>query len=213
MLKLKKFIFNTFQENTYLLWNETTNDAVIIDPGVLTGTEENQLAEVIRSEKLNIKYLLNTHCHLDHIFGNAFVKKNYRCEFIAPEKDTPLLKELTEHAEMFGIKAKPSPEPDKYLREDLVLLLGDIKIKSVFTPGHTPGEFCFYFESENICISGDVLFKEGIGRTDLWGGNYQTLITSIKEKLFTLPDDVIVYPGHGEKTTIGYEKLHNPFLT
>ena len=213
MLKLKIFIFNPFQENTYLLWDDKTKEAVIIDPGVSDANEETELENFILTEKIKVKYLLNTHCHVDHIIGNAFVKEKYNCKFYTPQNDIPLLEQLPEQTEKFGLNKKKSPLPDQYLSENLTLTIGNINISMLFTPGHTPGEFCFYFEQEKICISGDVLFREGIGRTDLWGGNYQTLITSIKEKLFTLPDDVIVYPGHGDKTTIGYEKIHNPFLT
>jgi glyoxylase-like metal-dependent hydrolase (beta-lactamase superfamily II) len=113
---------------------------------------------------------------------------------------------------MFGVEIKDPPKPDRYLSEVLVFTLNQSEISFIFTPGHTPGEFCLYLEKEKILISGDVLFKEGIGRTDLWGGNYATLINSINTKLLILPSNVRVYPGHGEETTIGYEKVHNPFL-
>ncbi len=213
MLKLKIFVFNPFQENTYLLWDDNTKEAVIIDPGVSNIEEEMELERFVLINDLNIKYLLNTHGHVDHIVGNAFIKEKYNCKFYAPEKDIPLLEQLPEQTEKFGLNKKESPKPDEYLNQNLTLSLGESDISMLFTPGHTPGEFCFYFAKEKICISGDVLFKEGIGRTDLWGGNYQTLLSSIKKKLFTLPDEVTVYPGHGDKTTIGYEKNNNPFLT
>ncbi len=213
MIKLQKFTFNPFQENTYIIWDEQTLDAVIIDPGCISPDEENTLSNFIGTEKLNVKHLINTHCHIDHVLGNAFVKEKYRCDFYVPELDVPLLSKVVEQGKMFGMEVVESPKPDKFITEDLFLQLGESKIQFIFTPGHTPGEYCLYFESDNICISGDVLFKEGIGRTDLWGGNYQTLLNSIQEKLFVLPDEVKVYPGHGDATTIGHEKSHNPFLT
>ncbi len=213
MIKLQKFTFNPFQENTFILWDETTLEAAIIDPGCISADEENTLSNFISLEKLNVKHLINTHCHIDHVLGNAFVKEKYGCKFYAPELDVPLLEKVIEQGKMFGMEVIQSPNPDEFITEDLILKLGELKIQFIFTPGHTPGEYCIYFESEKICISGDVLFKEGIGRTDLWGGDYQTLITSIQEKLFVLPDEVKVYPGHGDATTIGHEKSHNPFLT
>ena len=213
MLKIKIFVFNPFQENTYLLWDANTKEALVADPGISNEQEEIEFSGFITQQELKVKYLLNTHCHIDHIIGNSFVKEKYGCKFYAPQKDIPLLQQLPEQTEMFGLNRKDSPMPDEYLEKDLILTLGESKINMIFTPGHTPGEFCFYSKEDKICISGDVLFKEGIGRTDLWGGNYQTLISSIQEKLFILPDDVKVYPGHGEQTSIGHEKNNNPFLT
>jgi glyoxylase-like metal-dependent hydrolase (beta-lactamase superfamily II) len=212
MMNLHKFIFSPFSENTYIIWDNIKQDAAIIDPGCYNENEENQLDSFIVSNGLNIKYLINTHCHIDHIFGNAYVKKQYNPIFLIPELDLPLLKMGIEQAKMYGVELKPSPEPDEFLTENFVINLGDNSPKFLFTPGHTPGEYCIYFEKEKICITGDVLFFESIGRTDLWGGNFDTLISSIKNKLFTLTDDTIVYPGHGDKTSIGYEKENNPFI-
>ncbi len=128
------------------------------------------------------------------------------------ELDLPLLENVAEQAKIFGIKIKLSPPPDKFITEDLVLSLGKSDLIFLFTPGHTPGEYCILLKDENICISGDVIFFQGIGRTDLWGGDYETLINSIKSKLFTLHENTHIYPGHGEKTNIGYEKINNPFF-
>lgn len=212
MLKIKRFVFSPFLENTYVIWDEENNSAAVVDPGCLSEDEENQLADFIESEKLKINYLLNTHCHIDHVFGNAFVKNKYDVPYYAPEKDVFLIDMLPVLSKEYGIEMKYSPNPGNYITEDTDLKIGNIQIKFLFTPGHTPGEFCLYFEKDKICITGDVLFKEGIGRTDLWGGNYKTLISSIENKLFSLPDDVEIFPGHGESSTIGYEKAHNPFL-
>lgn len=212
MLKLHKFTFNPFQENTYLIWDDLTREATVIDPGCSNQIEENEIRSFITENSLNIRYLINTHCHIDHVLGNKFIKDKYNCEFYAPELDIPLLKNMVEQAKMFGIQINPSPLPDNYINEDLKLMIGNSEASFLFTPGHTPGEYCIIFQNEHICISGDVLFLEGIGRTDLWGGDYETLLRSIRHKLFTLRDEFLVYPGHGDNTKIGYEKSHNPFL-
>ncbi|MCB0730483.1 MAG: MBL fold metallo-hydrolase [Ignavibacteriae bacterium] len=213
MIEIKKFTFNPFQENTYVVWEKDSKETLIIDPGCSNSNEQNILNNYISENELNIKYLLNSHCHIDHILGNKYIKEKYVCKFFAPELDIPLLNNLTQQAQMFGISADESPQPDEFITEELELEIGSLKINFIFTPGHTPGEYCILINDEKICISGDVLFLEGIGRTDLWGGDYNTLIKSIKTKLFTLNEDYKVFPGHGDETTIGYEKLNNPFLT
>ena len=200
-LQLKKFTFSPFMENTYAAWDENTRETAIIDPGCYDINERQVLSNFLREENLDVKYLINTHCHIDHIFGNAYVKESYNVEFMAPEKDLFLMDKAVEQAEIFGVEIQHSPQPDKLIVEGSSINLGDIRGEFLFTPGHTPGEFCVYFPEEKICFTGDVLFMEGIGRTDLWGGDFDTLINSITEKLFTLPDDVIIYPGHGEKST------------
>jgi len=212
MIKIRKFTFNPFFENTFVIIDNTSNDALVVDPGCYNKEEEQVLSDFILSRGLKVNYLINTHCHLDHIFGCQFIKEKYDTIYLAPEGDLPLLKNAVMQAEMFGVEIKKPPLPDKFLSEDLEIALNKSNIKFIFTPGHTPGEYCLYFAEENFLISGDVLFKESIGRTDLWGGDYDTLMNSINEKLLTLPDDVLVYPGHGEETTIGYEKSYNPFL-
>lgn len=212
MIQIEKFVFNPFSENTYILWDDETKEAIVVDPGCSDEHEENILTEFISTNELDLKYLINTHCHIDHVFGCKFIKEKYNPIFLIPQKDLPLLQNAEKQAEQFGIEIKTPPKPDKFITEDIILNLNQTEIKFLFTPGHTPGEFCLYFENEKILISGDVLFKESIGRTDLWGGDYDTLIESITTKLLVLPNDVKVYSGHGEETTIGYEKEFNPFL-
>jgi glyoxylase-like metal-dependent hydrolase (beta-lactamase superfamily II) len=212
MIKVEKFVFSPFSENTYVIWDDETLEAIVVDPGCLDESEEDILTDFILKNDLKVAYLINTHCHIDHIFGCQFVKVKYNPHFLIPEKDLPLLQHAEKQAEMFGVEIKTPPQPDQYLSEELVLILNKSEIKFIFTPGHTPGEFCIYLEKEKILISGDVLFKESIGRTDLWGGNYDTLINSIQTNIFTLPDDIRVFPGHGDETTIGDEKKNNPFL-
>jgi len=212
MIKIETFVFNLFSENTFVVWDEETKEAAVIDPGTSSLAEEELLEDFISKNDLKIKYLINTHCHIDHILGCNFVKEKYNSQYLIPEKDIPLLQNGHVQASAFGVEFKEPPKPDKFITEDEELKLGISKIKFLFTPGHTPGEYCIYFEEEKICITGDVLFREGIGRTDLWGGDYNRLIRSIEEKLFTLPGDVKIYPGHGELSTISQEMKNNPFL-
>jgi hydroxyacylglutathione hydrolase len=212
MINLQKFTFNPFAENTYVVWCNNANEAAIVDPGCFDHNEESELAGFIRNNNLKVKYLLNTHCHIDHVLGNKFVYQTYQPEYYVPEKDIILLEHFERQCEMVGINVSPPPLPEKFITEDLEIKVGDTSIKFLFTPGHTPGEYCIYFESDKKCITGDVLFNGSIGRTDLFGGNYPTLINSIKTKLLTLDDDVIIYPGHGEDSKIGIERSGNPFL-
>lgn len=212
MIHIERFVFSPFMENTYLAWDDVSREAAVIDPGCYDRQEENNLAGFIIDNALKLKYLINTHCHLDHTFGNNFVKSNYEVTFLAPEDDIFLLELADEQAKSFGMKFIPSPMPDAYIREEEKIYLGNSEGIFLNTPGHTPGEVCLYFPDVKKCVTGDVLFYEGIGRTDLWGGDYLTLENSIRKKLFALDDEVEVLPGHGEKSTIGHEKKHNPFL-
>lgn len=212
MIKIETFVFNLFAVNTFVVWDEETKEAAVIDPGTSGLAEEELLDDYITKNDLKIKYIINTHCHIDHILGCKFVKEKYNPQFLVPEKDVPLLQNAHLQASAFGIDFHEPPKPDRFITEKEELQLGKTKIKFLFTPGHTPGEYCIYFEEEKICITGDVLFREGIGRTDLWGGDYNRLIRSIETKLFTLPGDVTIYPGHGEPSTISHEMKNNPFL-
>jgi len=212
MVKVNVFTFNLFSENTIVLWDEQSKEVAIIDPGTSSPDEQNKLSEFISSKNLKVKYLINSHCHIDHILGCKFVKEKFNPVYFAPEKDLPLLEHAQEQASMFDISLEKPPIPDELITEETELFIGKSKMKFLFTPGHTPGEFCIYLENEKICVTGDVLFNESIGRTDLWGGDYDTLINSIQTKLLTLPDDVVIYPGHGVSSTIGYEKQNNPFM-
>lgn len=212
-MKIERFIQNIFAVNTFIIWDEATGDAAVIDPGCSLKNEENEITEFAEKNKLTIKYLLNTHCHIDHIFGNAFIKNKYNPVFMAPEGDLFLLDLMVEHAGDFGVTMNPSPVPDEIITEAKTITLGSIEIKFISTPGHTPDGYCLYLEKEKICFTGDVLFNESIGRTDLWGGNFSDIMKSIKNKLLTLPEEVAIYPGHGENSTIGYEKNNNPFVS
>jgi len=212
LIQIQKFTFNLFSENTYVLWDDVSKDCAIVDPGCSDSSEEVELESLIKEKSLTVKYLINTHCHIDHIFGCEFVKKKFNPIYFAPELDTPLLQNANMQASFVGMDFSISILPDEYITEDKKLYIGKTELSFLFTPGHTPGEFCIYISNIKTCITGDVLFFDSIGRTDLWGGNYDLLIESINEKLLSLPDETIIYPGHGELSTIGREKKLNPFL-
>ena len=212
MLKIKRFVFSPFSENTYLIWDDETKQGAIIDPGCYDTREREAVDEFIQNNSIQLVYLINTHCHIDHIFGNAYIKKKYNPIYMAPEKDVFLLDLMIDTAKGYGVELTPSPKPDEFISEDIDFVLGGIKAKFLFTPGHSPGEFCLYFANEKVCFTGDVLFNGSIGRADLWGGDYKTLIESIQNKLFSLPNDVVVYPGHESRTTIGDEIKYNTFM-
>jgi glyoxylase-like metal-dependent hydrolase (beta-lactamase superfamily II) len=212
LIQIKKFTFNLFLENTFVLWDDESKETAIVDPGCSDLSEEKELEVFIAKNNLTVKYLINTHCHIDHILGCEFVKNKFNPTYYAPELDIPLLQNAKMQASFVGMDFSISLLPDEYLSEDKKLQLGKSELKFIFTPGHTPGEYCIYSSDIKSCITGDVLFNDSIGRTDLWGGNYDTLISSITEKLLTLPDETIIYPGHGESSTIGREKKFNPFL-
>lgn len=212
MIQINKFTFNLFSENTYVLWDNLSKECAIVDPGCSDSSEENELENFIFEKSLTVKYLINTHCHIDHILGCEFVKNKFNPIYYAPELDIPLLQNSTMQASFVGMDFSISILPDEYLSENKKLYLGKSESSFLFTPGHTPGEYCIYIPDIKSCITGDVLFNDSIGRTDLWGGNYDMLIKSINEKLLSLPDETIIYPGHGESSTIGREKKSNPFL-
>lgn len=211
MIQVDFFTFNPFQENTYILSDET-KECVIIDPGCYESFEKDELKVFIETQKLKPVKLLNTHCHIDHVLGNNFIAGKYKLQLELNFLEIPLIRAVSDYAPQYGIFCEPPPEPFAMLNESDVVKFGNSELKILFTPGHSPGSICFYSETDKIIISGDVLFQMSIGRTDLPGGDYDTLLKSIREKLFTLPDEVEVYPGHGPKTSIGFEKRNNPFL-
>jgi len=212
MIKIKSFTYNPFSENTLVLWSDTNKEGFVFDPGMSNDNEEKEFKDFIDKEKIILKKMINTHCHIDHILGCNFIKTNFDVEYLIPEKDLLLLQNYDKQMSIVGIEINKPPEPDKLINDNNNFVLNGSVIKPLFTPGHTPGEMCFYLETENLCITGDVLFKGSIGRTDLWGADTETLFTSIKNKLLPLKNSVTIYPGHGETSTIGEEKRSNPFL-
>ncbi len=208
-MKIQKFTFNPFQENTYVLYDET-KECVIIDPGCGDLNEEKILADFITSKELKVVLLFNTHCHIDHILGNAFVAKTYSVPLASHRGEIPVLEAGAQVGQMYGIAYTPSPPMTKFYEDGDILSFGNTSLEVLFTPGHSPASISLY--TDRVLIGGDVLFDNSIGRTDLPGGDHATLIKSIKEKLFVLPDNTIVYCGHGPETTIAKEKQFNPFL-
>jgi len=211
-MEIHQITFNTFQENTFILW-DNTGDCIIIDPGCYEKNEELELVDFINKNNLNPVKLINTHCHIDHILGNKFVSEKWDLELYINKIDLPLLKGAGDIARMYGFENyKGSPYPKHYLKEGDILEFGESKLEILFTPGHAPGHICLFNKEGSFIVSGDVLFNGSIGRTDLPGGDFDTLIESIKTKLMTLQDETIVYCGHGPSTSIGKERLSNPFL-
>jgi hydroxyacylglutathione hydrolase len=211
MATVQSFVNNPYQENTYLLFDET-GECAIIDPGMYTAAEQNAVVTFIKDNNLKPALLLNTHCHIDHVLGNKFVFDQYGLKPQFHEGESEVLAAVVAYAPSMGLRYDPSPLPDTYLPETGIVKFGNTELELIFAPGHSPAHLCFYDKAANILIGGDVLFRNSIGRTDLPGGNYSTLIKNIEEKLFLLPDDCTVYPGHGPETTIGYEKQTNPYL-
>jgi glyoxylase-like metal-dependent hydrolase (beta-lactamase superfamily II) len=209
MLSVKVFTFNQFQQNTSVVYCDETLEAAIIDPGCYTKAEQTQLTDFIKKLNLKVVRLINTHCHVDHVLGNSFVKRMYNVKLGIHQLDASTLKAVEVYAGSYGFPEYEPSEADYFLNHDEIIKLGNSELKVVFVPGHAPGHVVFYAIPEKFIIGGDTLFNNGIGRTDLPGGDFDTLIQSIKAQLFTLPKDVIVYPGHGPKTSIGYELEHN----
>ncbi|QMU30190.1 MBL fold metallo-hydrolase [Adhaeribacter radiodurans] len=210
-MNVTTFTFNAFSENTYLLHDET-KECIVIDPGCYDKSEQEELTSFVAAQGLHIKQLVNTHCHVDHVLGNKFISDKYKVDLVIHEADLPTLRAVAVYAPSYGFTRYQELLPTKYLKEGELLQFGNTELQILFTPGHAPGHVVFYHAPSEQVIGGDVLFNRSIGRTDLPGGNYQILIQSIKTKLFTLPDSVTVYPGHGPSTTIGEEKKFNPFL-
>ncbi len=192
---------------------DETKACVIIDPGCYNVSERRELEERVSELGLQPVRLLNTHCHIDHVLGNAFVANRYDLPLEIHEREIPVLDSLPQTAMYFGVPLEePSPAPGRFIETGEVITFGQTRLEVLFTPGHSPGSISFYCREDNFLIAGDVLFQGSIGRTDLPGGDYDILINSIKTQLLTLEDGIKVYPGHGPATTIGAERRSNPFL-
>jgi glyoxylase-like metal-dependent hydrolase (beta-lactamase superfamily II) len=211
MLHIQPFTFNPFQENTYLLYNDR-GSCIIIDPGCSSPAERDRLASFIDQKGLRPRLLINTHCHIDHVLGLEFIFRSYGLTLHMHEADQPVLDHAPAAGLMFGVPFENFTGAVSYLEDGSIVRLDDDELKIIFTPGHSPGSISLYNESQGFLISGDVLFNRSIGRTDLPGGDYDTLIASIRNRLFVLPDQTRVYSGHGPSTTIGEEKNENPFV-
>ncbi len=212
MTQVQVFEFNPFAENTYIVYDET-GECAIFDPGCYTAEERTTLTRFISENGLRPARLINTHCHLDHVFGNAFVAKTWDIGLEIHHGELPVLERFPQICQMYGVPySEEPPPPARFIEAGDVIEFGNTRLEVLFTPGHSPASISFYDPAHGYVIAGDVLFLESIGRTDLPGGDFDTLISSIKTRLFTLPDETLVYPGHGPATTIRHEKEYNPFL-
>ena len=212
MFVVKAFTFSPVQENTYVLYNEQ-KQAVLIDPGCYFEDERQELLRFLKEKELQLQLLLNTHCHLDHVFGNKWVHEQFGLELHLHPYEQPVLEFAPTSGLMWNLPFDNYTGPLHFLQEGQKIQVGADELEVLFAPGHSPGHLCFYCRRQGFVVGGDVLFRESIGRTDLPGGNHATLLQSIRSQLFTLPNETVVYSGHGEPTTIGHEKRYNPFLT
>ena len=210
-MSIQAFTFNAFSENTYVLYNPD-GSGLIVDPGMNEINERRRFQAFLREKNITPTHIINTHCHIDHVLGNKWCKDTFQIPLGIPDGEQPMLDSLSQVAKMYGMQAEPSPDPDFLMPEGGELLSGSTRWQFISAPGHSPASICLYDAVGKVLIAGDVLFFESIGRTDLPGGNHRLLLQNIDEKLMTLPDEVMVYPGHGPATTIGHERVHNPFI-
>ena len=212
-MKVRAFICNMLHENCYLVYDEVSREAAVIDPGFYWDEEKRKFSEFVQANNLKVKYLLCTHLHFDHIFGNTFIEDTYGLKLCASPEDNDWITNFARSAARFGIPVDSTPRPvDHPLHDGDTLMIGTEELKCIATPGHSAGGMCFYIPSCNILFAGDTLFQSSIGRTDFADGNYAQLINSIQKQLLTLPSKTIVYPGHGDPTSIEDEIKHNPYL-
>ena len=210
-MHIQSFTFNPIQENTYILYDET-KECVIVDPGCYDREEKDEIYQWIYANNLKVKYLLNTHCHVDHVAGNQFIKTTFQVPLLIHPKETEILRSAKLYCALYGFVAFEESDPDQFIDENSSVKFGNTTLDVLFLPGHSPGHIAFIDRKDKICISGDVLFFRSIGRTDLPGGHHQTLINSIKNTLFNLEDEYKVYSGHGSPTLLGDEKQYNPYV-
>ncbi|MDE7472470.1 MAG: MBL fold metallo-hydrolase [Muribaculaceae bacterium] len=212
-LKLKGFQCNMFGEITYIVWDEVTLQAAIVDAGMSNKTERDAIDRFIAANDLQIKYLLNTHIHFDHAFGIPYIEQKYGVTLSASPAEEPLASLLHEQTVQFHLPVVvENVKIDNYLRAGDEIKLGDSKLTVIDVPGHTPGGIAFYCAAQHFVLTGDSLFQGSIGRTDLYGGSHSALVNSVRDNLLTLPPETVVYPGHGPATTIGHERTFNPYL-
>lgn len=211
MIRIKHFVVNEFQVNAFVLYDET-NEAVIIDGAVKFDNEIDAIKSFIKENSLNVKYIINTHGHVDHICGNSKLKESYDVPVLMHKEDEFLIETAVSHAQSYGLSIDKQPMPDENIEDNQKIKFGNSELDCILVPGHTPGSIAFYSKEDSFLITGDALFAGSIGRTDLPKGDYNTLISSIKNRLMTLPEDTKVYCGHGPETSIGSEKRNNPFL-
>ena len=212
MVQIESFIFNSFQVNTFLIWDESGN-CLVIDPAFYSEEEKGLFDDYIIQKGLKLEGQLNTHCHVDHVLGVQHIQSKYQCPFRAHQDDAKLVKNAPIMGEIFGLKVEPLSGIDQTIEDHEIIHFGNHMLESIHVPGHSPGSLAYYSKEGGFVITGDALFQGSIGRTDLPGGDYDTLIHSIKSRLLILPQETVVYAGHGSSSTIGFECSENPFLT
>ncbi|MBK7712194.1 MAG: MBL fold metallo-hydrolase [Bacteroidales bacterium] len=211
-MEIFRLVFSPIEVNTYILADQS-GDCAIIDCGCYDSSEFDVFVRFIESKKLNPVLLLNTHCHLDHIFGNSFILEKYNLKALSALDDEYNRKKSVQHAALFGLTMNEPPEPEGFITDGQVIKFGNVELKALHVPGHSSGSMAFYSEKSGVVFTGDALFAGSIGRTDLEGGNHATLIRSIQNRLFVLPPSTVVYPGHGSQTTIEKERMTNPHFS
>lgn len=211
MIKLKQFVFNELGVNTFVL-HDDTQLCIIVDPGCNSTSQQTKLSAYITENNLMPAYIVNTHGHFDHVFGNSWAKALYNCPILMHRDDLHLIEHIDKFAGLFGFEVEKAPFPDRFLYDGDILKFGETSLKIIHVPGHSPGSICLYSEPDRLLVSGDVIFNGGIGRTDLPAGNHGLLMRGIREKILTLPPETVVWPGHGPQTTIRNEHDTNPFL-
>ena len=211
MIQIKIFVFNPIQVNTYIIYDES-HHAAVIDPACFDKEEENELYTFLMDNELEVVLAVNTHAHFDHILGNNFIFKKFGLKTLMHKAGLKFAEQAANQSRMFGFETEDIILPEKFLEQDEILKFGNSSLKVLYTPGHADGSVCFYSQEQGFMITGDLIFRESVGRTDLPTGNYQLLIQSIQNHILTLDEDTVLYPGHGPKTTIGHEKKYNPFI-
>ncbi|MFW6103680.1 MAG: MBL fold metallo-hydrolase [Bacteroidota bacterium] len=211
MIQVKTYAFNPFQENTYVIYDETQK-CIILDPGCYFSEEQKELTDFIAENGLQPEYIVHSHGHVDHILGSDYLRNYYNIQAIMHKDDLEVLRKSKDFGEMTGIEIDQPKDPEIFIKEGEKISFGNTSFDVLHLPGHSPGSIGLYNEKEQVIFAGDVLFRRGIGRTDLIGGDHATLIRNIKDKLLSLNDDTVVYPGHGDTTTIKEEKAENPLL-
>jgi len=209
---IQSFTFSPFQENTYVVIDEATNEAVIIDPGMYEQAEKEELSRFIDERRLKLKAILLTHAHLDHVFGVAYLKRKYGVNIFLHPKDEVIFNDVPTRTTLYGLRGYEHGQIDEWLTEGDRIRFGNTALDVVFTPGHAPGHVAFVNHVDRYIVGGDVLFRGSVGRTDFPYCNHDDLLNSIQTQFMTLPDDYVVYPGHNEPTTIGQERKTNPFI-
>jgi len=211
-MNVKTFSVNPFEMNCYVCWDDASRQGSIIDPAAYTDSEKKAILDFLDDNEITVKYILNTHGHLDHILGNKWASEMFQAPILMHENDLLLVTNAVTQATMFGLTIEPPPSPDRFIYDGEQLKINSCQLKIVHTPGHSPGSVCFVNEEVKAMFVGDCIFRGSIGRTDLWRGDMDQLIRTIKGKIFAYPDDYILYPGHYDPTTVGQEKDYNPFL-